>query len=57
MKNAAYLLNPFEMEAYSRMNDLGYLARHPDGCIEWRRYARMPLEERLRLYKNERMKE
>ena len=48
MKHAAYLLNPFEMEAYARMNDLDYL-KGP--ATEWRRYAKMPLKERLKLYK------
>lgn len=50
MKNAAYLLNPFELEAYERMHDLHYLDRCQDGATEWRRYAKMPLKERLRLY-------
>ena len=48
MKHAAYLLNPFEMEAYARMDDLDYL-KGP--ATEWRRYAKMPLKERLKLYK------
>ena len=48
MKHAAYLLNPFEMEAYARMNDLDYL-KGP--ATEWRRYAKVPLKERLKLYK------
>ena len=48
MKHAAYLLNPFEMEAYARMHDLEYL-KGP--ATEWRRYAKMPLKERLKLYK------
>ena len=48
MKHAAYLLNPFEMEAYARMYDLDYL-KGP--ATEWRRYAKMPLKERLKLYK------
>lgn len=52
MKNAAYLLNPFEMEAYRRMYDLEYLNGCTDGATEWRRYAKMPLEERLRHYLN-----
>ena len=51
MRNAAYLLNPFEMEAYGRMHDLGYLKRCEGGAEAWRRYAKMPLEERLRLIK------
>ena len=48
MKHAAYLLNPFEMEAYARMNDLDYL-KGP--ATEWRKYAKMKLKDRLKLYK------
>ena len=48
MKHAAYLLNPFEMEAYARMNDLDYL-KGP--ATEWRIYAKMKLKDRLKLYK------
>lgn len=49
MKKAGYYLNPFEIEAYTHENDLGYL----DGCgkkgaIGWRKYAQMSLAERLR---------
>ena len=47
MKHAAYLLNPFEMEAYARMHDLDYL-KGP--ATEWRRYAKIPLKDRLKLY-------
>ena len=47
MKHAAYLLNPFEMEAYARMHDLDYL-KGP--ATEWRRYAKMKLKDRLKLY-------
>ena len=47
LKHAAYLLNPFEMEAYARMNDLGYLKRCEGGAQEWRKYAKMSLKERL----------
>ena len=50
MRHAAYLLNPFEMEAYSRMYDLHYLDRCEGGAQEWRRYAKMSLEERLACY-------
>ncbi len=49
-KHAAYLLNPFEMEAYRRMYDLDYLKRCEGGAQEWRRYAAMSLDERLSLY-------
>ena len=48
MKRAAYLLNPFEIEAYARMHDLNYL-KGP--ATEWRRYARMSLRDRLALYR------
>ena len=48
MKHADYLLNPFEMEAYARMNDLDYL-KGP--ATEWRIYAKMKLKDRLKLYK------
>ena len=47
MKHAAYLLNPFEMEAYARMYDLDYLN---GPATEWRRYAKMSLKDRLALY-------
>ena len=52
MRNAAYLLNPFEMEAYARMHDMHYLDRCEGGAQEWRRYAKMSLKERLSLYQN-----
>ena len=48
LKHAAYLLNPFEIEAYAHMHDLDYL-KGP--ATEWRRYAKMPLKDRLKLYK------
>ena len=48
MKHAAYLLNPFEMEAYDRMYDPDYLAKGE--ATEWRRYAKMSLNDRLCLY-------
>ena len=47
MKHAAYLLNPFEMEAYARMYDFDYLN---GPATEWRRYAKMSLRDRLALY-------
>lgn len=47
MKNAAYLLNPFELEAYRHMYDLSYLQQLPEGkATEWRQYAKMSLDER-----------
>ena len=51
LKNAAYRLNPFELEAYAHMHELDYLERHPDGCNEWKTYARMSLAERMKLIK------
>ena len=48
LKHAAYLLNPFEMEAYRHMNDLNYLASSE--ANEWRKFAKMSIKERLMLY-------
>lgn len=51
MRNAAYLLNPFEMEAYLHMYDLHYLERLPDGkATEWKRFAKMSMSQRLEFY-------
>ena len=50
LRNAGYLLNPFEMEAYAHMYDADYLAQNENGAVEWRRYAKMPLQERHRIY-------
>lgn len=50
LRHGAYLLNPFEMEAYRHMNDLHYLDHCEEGAQEWRRYAQMPLKQRLRIY-------
>ncbi len=47
LKNAGYLLNPFEMEAYANMHNLHYLDDKKSGTNEWRRYAQMSLKERL----------
>ena len=52
LRNAGYLLNPFEMEAYANMYDLHYLDDKKSGTNEWRRYARMSLQERLCIYQN-----
>ena len=49
LRNAGYRLNPFEMEAYANMHDLHYLDDKQSGTNEWRRYARMPLIERIKL--------
>ena len=48
MRNAAYWLNPFEMEAYAHDRDLGYADRHAAGANEWRQFARMTMAERRR---------
>ena len=48
LKHAAYLLNPFEMEAYRHMNDLNYLANNE--ANEWRKFAKMSIKERIKLY-------
>ena len=48
LKNAGYRLNPFEMEAYANMHNLHYLDDKPHGATGWRRYAQMPLSERMK---------
>jgi hypothetical protein len=50
LKNAGYLLNPFELEAYTHMHDLHYLDNKQSGTNEWRRYAEMSLLDRLEIY-------
>ena len=50
LRNAGYRLNPFELEAYTFMHDLHYLDNKPNGTNEWRRYAKMPLQDRLNFY-------
>lgn len=48
MKNAAYLLNPFELEAYENEHDPFYLEQcREKGATRWREYARMSPKERL----------
>lgn len=50
LKNASYLLNPFELEAYGHMYEHDYL--QPEGkAEEWRELAKMTLEERLQYYR------
>lgn len=44
MRNAAYLINPFEMEAYRHMGEPDYLDRP---ATEWRQWAMMKPRERL----------
>ena len=52
LKNAAYKLNPFELEAYRHMDDLGYADRcREGGATEWREWARLSVGERMRLLK------
>lgn len=51
LKNAGYRLNPFEMEAYAHMNEQDYTDKNPEGCTEWRTYAKMSLAERYRKVK------
>ena len=41
---------PFELEAYAHMHDLHYLDNKKNGTNEWRRYAKMSLQERLQRY-------
>ena len=51
MKNAAYLLNPFELEAYRHDYDLGYVERCSEsGAQEWRQFAKMTYDERIAVY-------
>lgn len=52
--NAGYRLNPFEMEAYEHMNDLSYTELCKNGATEWRRFAQMSLDERIK-YKTYRL--
>lgn len=49
MKHGAYLLNPFEMEAYRHMNNLNYLANNE--ATEWRQFAKMKLRDRFAIYR------
>ena len=48
LKHGAYLLNPFEIEAYRHMDDLHYLANGE--ANEWRKFAKMSIKERITLY-------
>lgn len=48
ISNAGYWLNPFEMEAYENMYRMDYLHQRLT-ATGWKRYAALPLEERLRL--------
>ncbi|MCR4852291.1 MAG: hypothetical protein K5893_01710 [Prevotella sp.] len=47
-RKAIYYLNPFEIEAYAHTRDLTYAdSCREEGAKEWRRFAKMPLAERL----------
>lgn len=51
MKNAAYLLNPFELEAYRHMHDMDYPSCCAEkGAQEWNRYVKMKYNERRAVY-------
>ena len=50
--NAGYQLNPFEMEAYERMHDFNYTELCKDGATDWKRFAGMTLDERIKYEKN-----
>jgi hypothetical protein len=53
IKNAAYRINPFEMEAYLHDSDKHYLEQCADkGATEWRTYARMSPRERVELVRS-----
>lgn len=52
MKNAAYYLNPFEMEAYEHMYEKDYLAKCSKGANGWRAYAKMKPSERRQIAKS-----
>ena len=49
MHNAAYYLNPFEMEAYEHMYETDYLDKCENGAQGWRVYAKMKPSERRKL--------
>ena len=51
MRNAAYWINPFELEAYHHERMAGYLEGcKKNGAIRWRVYARMTPKERMMRY-------
>lgn len=52
MRNAAYYLNPFEMEAYEHEYDRNYLEGCTKGANGWRSYAKMTPKERRILSKS-----
>lgn len=52
MRNAAYYLNPFEMEAYEHMYEPDYLEKCSNGAQGWRVYAKMKPSERRKMSKS-----
>ena len=50
-RDAAYYLNPFEMEAYEHMYEKDYLEKCREGANGWRVYAKMKPAERRELTK------
>ena len=49
MKDGAYLLNPFELEAYRHEEEMDYLQKHE--ATEWRKWAQLkPAERREKFY-------
>ena len=51
-RNAAYYLNPFEMEAYEHMYERDYIEKCRNGANGWRVYAKMKPRERLKIAKS-----
>lgn len=54
MKNAAYWLNPFEIEAYRHQNDFMYLTHHK--AEEWRHWAKMKPKDRMKVIQKQKQK-
>ena len=46
VKNAAYKLNPFEIEAYRHMYEPDYLERCEQGAVEWKQWAKLKPRQR-----------
>ena len=51
-RNAAYWMNPFEMEAYEHMYEPDYLEKCANGANGWRAYAKMKPSERRKMSKS-----
>jgi len=47
-RNAAYWMNPFEIEAYAHETDLNYLNNPEKSGREWRVYAKMSRKKRFK---------